>query len=849
MYLRIVVSAWFVIAFSWIGIARSEVKAPVSITDLSCDLKMEFNGHYTRYPTAIFAKIFTKYPGKFLKFVYWREPLNQPSIFPFEPMGFAILINDSAITRYQLLSNGNWKAGVTVDEPGGVQFNVMEMPTIASLDSVLQNILSLDLADYSREELPGGIRLTHQHGGNVFWRHKISEIRCQFASDTGCLERADYYDINNRLVCELKASKPVQLHGNRWVPTEIVMTIKEGQRLAYNSDLTVSVYSEGYFKEKRAEGTVAYPPGGLVIHRNFEIFDDAVLLPSETKFYTGKHELIARSIFSNYRINTGIDDDVFDEQYLLAGAGISGVKGEWLRAKIALAHAQRAGKEASTYAHILPVVESVASADDAAMSIEARHLLIESLIEQKKYTEAIKSIMTLLEQVASTEGYGDLSAAVSASGFATQFIKHGQMDLAQNILDKYVQYFVQYCAKKKQDLFQDALEDFRSRYFHGIRLFEYISQHTTEVEVKARCQFAVACCFDMIARESIDTSTWYKTDAEKKRAVTQALEHYGALIATYPESRYAEWASHFSGILAVYPLKTGEPPQNATAPSELIEQQASEIMFDVLEILRTQRPQWGDALIDTYAKNVQSAYEGTLYRVLTDAEYGNFRNSFSAYCERALPEQLNNVDELAIELITIRWAVRQYVSRLDLASEQTEAAVNRQGELIIEGFDQFVDTYLYDKSLESKIAAVKKEFREAVDLYQKNVLYPIFKAPLSPRELWCYEESLLHQEKRMEMRLKAHTDTAERVAKAGADKAMNHQFNQLIISQKRDGIQSIIKIWVGTIGRAYNTIFPDEFHPEDPTKKRVIQYHYLPNKGIKLTFLVDKEDYPKLGLD
>ena len=618
-------------------------------------------------------------------------------------------------------------------------------------------------------------------------------------------------------------------------------TSKEGQRLAYNSDLTVSVYSEGHFKEKRAEGTVAYPPGGLVIHRDFEIFDNAVLLPSETKFYTGKHELIARSIFSNYRINTGIDDDVFDEQYLLAGAGISGVKGEWLRAKIALAHAQRAGKEASTYAHILPVVESVASADDAAMSIEARHLLIESLIEQKKYTEAIKSIMTLLEQVASTERYGDLSAAVSASGFATQFIKHGQMDLAQNILDKYVQYYVQYCTKEKQDLFRQALENFRSRYFHGIKFFEYISQHTADEAIKARCQFAIACCSDMIARESIDASTWYKTDAKKKEAVNQALRHYEAVIAKYPENRYAGWASHFSGFLATYPPKMGKPPQNTTAPPELIEQQAGKIMSDVRKILRSQRSQWGDALIDIYAKNVQAAYEGTLYRALTPAEYDHFRNSFSAYCERALPERLNNVDELAIELITIRWAVRQYVSRLDLASEQTETAVDRQVELIIEGFDQFVDTYLYDKRLESRISAGKKEFREAVDLYRRNILYPVFKVPLSPRELWRYEMSILYQEKRM----KGHLAISKTVAGMGPKR----EFNQLIISEKRYQIQSIIKIWVGTIGLAYNTIFPDEFHPEDPTKKRVIQYHYLPNKGIKLTFLVDKEDYPKLGLD
>lgn len=390
----------------------------------------------------------------------------------------------------------------------------------------------------------------------------------------------------------------------------------------------------------------------------------------------------------------GAKSEMEESQNLLASAGISGVTSELLEDRISLAHAQRAGEDASAYAHILPVVESVASADNAEISIEAHHLRIEFLIEQKKYKEAVEAIVTLLEQVASASEDGTERAAFAASGFATQFIKHGQMDLAQNILDKYVQYFVQYCVEANQDLFEQALEEFRSYYFHGIKLFEYISQHTTDEAIKARCQFAVACCSDMIARESIDASTWYKTDDQKKRAVTQALRGYEAVIAAYPESRYAAWASHFSDILAAYPLETGKPPQNAAAPSELIKQQAGKIMSDVREILRAHRPKWEDTQIDTYAQNVQSAYEGTLYRVLTDAEYDKFQNSFSAYCERALPERLNNVDELAIELITIRWAVRQYVSRLDLASEQTETAVDRQVELIIERFDQFIDTYL-----------------------------------------------------------------------------------------------------------------------------------------------------------
>ena len=361
----------------------------------------------------------------------------------------------------------------------------------------------------------------------------------------------------------------------------------------------------------------------------------------------------------------------------------------------------------------------------------------------------------------------------------------------------------------------------------GLSFFDYISQNATEEAIKARCQFAIACCSDMIARESMDASIWYKTDDEKEDAVAETLKRYETFAETYPKSRYASWAYHFSWFLAAYPPKLGRP-QNTTAPLELIEQQASEIMSDVREILRSHRPQWADTQIDTYTKNVQSALKGTLYRILTPAEYDNFRNSFRTYCERALPEQLNNVDALAIELITIRWAVRQYVARLDLASELAKAAVDWQVEQIIKGFDQFVATYLYDKSLESEVSSVKKEFREAVDLYRKNVLYPIFKAPLSPRELWRYERFVLYQEERME----AYIAVAE-----------------IFNSQKRRELSSSVQLWVENISHAHKMLFQDEFHPADPTKNRIIEYRYLPNKGIKMTLPVDKEDYPKLGLN
>ena len=73
--------------------------------------------------------------------------------------------------------------------------------------------------------------------------------------------------------------------------------------------------------------------------------------------------------------------------------------------------------------------------------------------------------------------------------------------------------------------------------------------------------------------------------------------------------------------------------------------------------------------------------------------------------------------------------------------------------------------------------------------------------------------------------------------------------NERYLRQKTSNLKSIARLFSKKIARAHRTVFPDEFHPEDPMKNRVIQYHYLPNKGIKLTLLVDKEDYPKLGIE
>ena len=853
MYSRTAIVFGAILIFSGVGFASGLTLTPPPITDLACDLKIEFNHSYIGYPVAIFAKVFAKQQDRFLLFVYWREPYEKPSIFPFEPVGLALLKNGEIMTRYQLLNTNGWKEEVPLDAVGNVQLNVIEMHTMAVVDSVLQHILSVDLTDFSREVLPGETRLTHKHGGTVLWRQKISAIRCWFAPETGYLERAEYYDMDNSLVCELKALKPVRLRDNSWIPTEIIMTLKEGQLLAYNSDLTLTVHGEDHFEERRAEAKVSYPPGGAIIHRYFKVFDDSVLLPAETKFYTGNHELIARSVFNNYQINTGLDDEVFDERYLLAGAGLSGAKGDLFSAKVSFAAANRGTGDATSYGHILPVVEALTSSANSSVAIDARYQRIKLLIAQGKYAQAIDPIMKLLELAASEEEYGAGWAGGTAHGLADKFIKGGQIDLAQDILDSYVDYKVKSGwnlsnSADARNFFQNAkltLKD--SRYFHAIKLFEYIFQNAMDTETKAFYQFAIACCYDMIARESIDASTWYQTDAEKREAVNQALRHYEAFIAKYPDSQYAPWATHFSQFLTVYPPTRRF--QDTHAPTESIEKQADEIMSNTRQILHTQRPQWTGVQIETYAKNVQSVLESSLHRVLTQEESDDLQKSFTVYCQSALPAKMDTVDAFAIELITIRWAVRQYTARLELASEVPEAAVGWQVERLIERFDEFIATYLYDDRLEEEIAAANKDYREILNLYRSNVLYPVLKYPLSPRLLLLYEDSVRERETNYQRRFSAAKKAAADVVKRSKNPRIKGIMNERYLQQKISSLKSIARLFLKKIARAHRTVWPDEFHPEDPMKNRVIQYHYLPNKGIKLTLLVDKADYPKLGIE
>jgi hypothetical protein len=124
-------------------------------------------------------------------------------------------------------------------------------------------------------------------------------------------------------------------------------------------------------------------------------------------------------------------------------------------------------------------------------------------------------------------------------------------------------------------------------------------------------------------------------------------------------------------------------------------------------------------------------------------------------------------------------------------------------------------------------------------------LYSIFKYPLSPRSLWRYEGYVREQEKRIGEVSRVFKEEAEKATKE-RNQEIKRVFSEHLIDDKKSELSRMVRIWVEDISRAQGTIFPEEFHPE---RMRVVQYHYLPTKGIKLTVLVDKEDYPKLGIE
>ena len=76
--------------------------------------------------------------------------------------------------------------------------------------------------------------------------------------------------------------------------------------------------------------------------------------------------------------------------------------------------------------------------------------------------------------------------------------------------------------------------------------------------------------------------------------------------------------------------------------------------------------------------------------------------------------------------------------------------------------------------------------------------------------------------------------------------APKEPFCETLKNTKHDSLSYLVEKFLVNIAEAHGPLLiSDEFHPE---KKRAVQYHYLPEKGLKITILTDRSDYPKLGI-
>ena len=167
-------------------------------------------------------------------------------------------------------------------------------------------------------------------------------------------------------------------------------------------------------------------------------------------------------------------------------------------------------------------------------------------------------------------------------------------------------------------------------------------------------------------------------------------------------------------------------------------------------------------------------------------------------------------------LLNLSQSGGRYVStrpRLDLTSETTEVAVDWQVERLIERFDGFIATHLYDDRLEKEIAAAKKNYREILNLYRSNVLYSVLKYPLSPRLLFLYEDSVRERETNYQRRSSADKKAVEEMVKRSKNPRTKDNMNERYLQQKISNLQVIARLFANKIARAHRTIFPGRVPP------------------------------------
>jgi len=829
------------------------------IDNFSCDIEIGL------VDVTYFGKFFAKHPDQGLIFIYWKEPLSGISGVPLS-LGTVFLIKNRKFTSYDLLSSNNITKKIkspeepeSVEQPKYPAFDIVQMQQTSLFDSMLRNILMIDIDKYSQDEYfdtKENCQVIEYQGKKVsFFGHKISNIKCW--KKDGQLYKAKYFDSDGNSVCKLKVEDTLELSNGKIVPGRISMSIVEGMIMVHGSSISTTSYEDGVFREKIVGDEIPYPSGGIIIKRDFKIIDGKYWVLSKVEAQKrNSTEQILRLNLSNYRINRGISNELFDEERIIEGTTMlkyvpmQDRKRKYLEAQLLFYNLKRKHNvKKQEYDKVINILKNISEiVDNLSIKSYVLYMWYQCLLEQGNYKEAAEFMLSYLDWSINS-GFGYLSAFCEASDVAERYIEDGHISLAEPFLDKSVEYRIE-SFKESSPLELSANPDYEAKeyfrmgqYLHAIKFFEYVYKHEDYELKRALAKYNIARCYDMIARESITSSSWYNKDEEKLKAIDKAVIEYTKVVEKYPKTQIAKWASHNAKFLKEYYSKkistTAENVSSSTSErdKEKIISQANRIISDMDKILHIYTG-WSRKQRNIYTQSLKTIFIENMHAPLSSEEYNEFLRCYKEYSDTVLPKEFESNDSFAIEISSMRWLIKRYLTRRTKKIDpELKSELEWQIFQLTEQFDRMVSNYLYEDSLKNEIAQTKKEYRKMIHGVKDNVLYPILKEPLTPEEMFEYDESIQRYEKRVSRNLNRFSrlnDLSDEVAVS------------FILDDKKRELDYIVEHFISALARSQGTeTFPDEFHPE---WVRGPQYHYLPHRGIKVTVLVDRIDYPKLGI-
>ncbi len=123
-----------------------------------------------------------------------------------------------------------------------------------------------------------------------------------------------------------------------------------------------------------------------------------------------------------------------------------------------------------------------------------------------------------------------------------------------------------------------------------------------------------------------------------------------------------------------------------------------------------------------------------------------------------------------------------------------------------------------------------------------NILCPSLKKPLNPKQMRSFDRWIRDYARTIDEMIQSQEEMIRHLPPS----AHKQPFYETLKNTKHDSLSYLVEEFIVNIADAHGPrLISDEFHPE---KKRAVQYHYLPEKGLKITILTDRSDYPKLGI-